>query len=74
METITDADYTHTKNVSKDFQIKNLREYHELYVQGNTLFLADVFVNFQSARLLQQSHTRAHHQVPQGAPQLTTHC
>ena len=48
MENITNADYTHTKNVSKDFQIKNLREYHELYVQGNTLFLADVFVNFQN--------------------------
>ena len=46
MEDITDADYTHTKRVSKDFEIKNLRKYHNLYVQSDTLFLADVFENF----------------------------
>ena len=32
MEDITDADYKHTKIVWKDFQIKDLREYHDLYV------------------------------------------
>ena len=32
IEDITDADYTHTKRVCKDFEIKNLGEYHELYV------------------------------------------
>ena len=46
MEDITDADYTHTKRVSKDFEIKNLGKYHNLYVQSDTLFLADVFKNF----------------------------
>ena len=46
MEDITDADYTHTKRVSKDFEIKNLGKYHNLYVQSDTLFLADVFENF----------------------------
>ena len=30
------------KKFSKDFQIKNLGEYHDLYVQSNTLLLADV--------------------------------
>ena len=48
MEDITDADYVHTKRVFKDFKTKNLREYHDLYVQRNTLFLADVFEKFQS--------------------------
>ena len=43
MEDITDADYAHAKRVSKDFEIKNLGEYHDLYVQGDTLLLADVF-------------------------------
>ena len=38
MEDITDADYTHTKRVSKDFEIKNLGKYHNLYVQSDTLF------------------------------------
>ena len=48
MEDITDADYTHAKRVFKDFEIKNLGEYHDLYVQSETLFLADVFENFQN--------------------------
>ena len=39
MEDITDADYAHAKRVCKDFKIKNLGEYHELYIQSNTLLL-----------------------------------
>ena len=31
------------KRVCKDFEIKDLREYHDLYVQSDTLLLADVF-------------------------------
>ena len=44
---ITDADYAHAKRVCKDFEIKNLEEYHDLYVQSNTLLLANVFENFR---------------------------
>ena len=36
-------DYSHVKRVSKDFEIKYLGKYHDLYVQSNTLLLADVF-------------------------------
>ena len=28
MEDVTDADYAHAKRVCKDFEIKNLGEYH----------------------------------------------
>ena len=48
MEDITDAYYAHTKRVCKDFEIKHLGEYHDLYVQSNTLLLADVFENFRN--------------------------
>ena len=48
MENITDADYSHTKRVCKDFEIKHLGEYHDLYAQRNTLLLADVFENFRN--------------------------
>ena len=37
MEDNNDVDYTHAKRVCKDFQIKDLGEYHDLYVQGDTL-------------------------------------
>ena len=51
MEDITDVDYGYTKRVFKGFQIKNLEEYHDLYVQSYTLLLADVFENFRNIRL-----------------------
>ena len=42
MEDITDADYAHAKRFSK----KKLLKFHYLYVQSDTLLLADVFENF----------------------------
>ena len=48
MEDITKADYAHAKRVFKDFEIKNLREYHDLYVQSDTLLLADVIENLRN--------------------------
>ena len=48
MEDITDADFVHGKRVCKDFEIKNLGEYLDLYVQSDTLLLADVLENFRN--------------------------
>ena len=48
MEDITDANYVNAKRICKDYKIKNLREYHELYVQIDTLLLADVFETFRN--------------------------
>ena len=45
MEDIKDSDYNHAKSVCKDFETKNLGEYHDLYLKSNTLLLADVFEN-----------------------------
>ena len=44
----TDADYAHAKRVCKDFEIKNLGEYHDLYVQSDTLLSADLSEDFQN--------------------------
>ena len=48
MENITDVDYRHAKRVFKNLNNKNLSDYHDLYVQGDTLLLADVFENFRN--------------------------
>ena len=48
MEDATDADDAHTKRVCKDFEIKHLGEYHDLYIQRDMLLLADVFENLQN--------------------------
>ena len=38
---------TCAKRVCKGFEIKKLWEYHDLYVQSDTLLLGDVFENFR---------------------------
>ena len=48
MEDNTVADYAHARRVWKDFEIKHLGEYHDLYFQSATLFLVDVFENFRN--------------------------
>ena len=51
MEDISDTDYKHANNVFKKFNLKNLGEYHDLYVRSDTLLLADVFENFRNTCL-----------------------
>ena len=48
---ITDADYMQAKRVCKDFEIKNLGEYHDLHFKSDTLLLADVFKNVRKVCL-----------------------
>ena len=43
----TDEDYTAQK-LFRGFEIKNLGEYHDLYVEIDTLFHAGVFENFRN--------------------------
>ena len=48
MEDITDVDYRHAKRVFKNLNDKSVGDYHDLYVQSDTLLLADVFENFRN--------------------------
>ena len=38
----------HAKRICIDFEMKNLGEYRDLYLQSNTLLLVDVFENFRN--------------------------
>ena len=48
MEHITEVNHRHAKRVFKDLNNKNLGDYHDLYVQSDTLLLAHVFENFRN--------------------------
>ena len=47
LEDITDQDYEHPQ-VFKELNLKTLGDYHDLYVQSDTLLIADVFENFRN--------------------------
>ena len=48
LEDITDEDYAHAQKIFKEFGLRNLGDYHDWYVQCDTLLLADVFENFRN--------------------------
>ena len=48
MEDIADVDYRHGKTVFEYFINTNLGDYYDLYVQSDTLLLADVFGSFRN--------------------------
>ena len=48
LEDVSDEDYVHAQKVWDVFEIKNPGKYHDLYVQSDTLLLADVFENFRN--------------------------
>ena len=51
MEDIADAHYTHANRTWEKFPMKDLREYHDLYVQSDTFLLADILQNLKYTNL-----------------------
>ena len=60
MEDIDDIDYRHGNNVFKEFKLENLGDCHDLYVQSDTLLLADVFENFRDMCIKEYELDPAH--------------
>ena len=48
MEDITDEDYKQAEKTWKDFKLKSLGDYHDLYVQSDALLLVDVFESIRN--------------------------
>ena len=60
MEDIDDIDYRHGNNVFDRFKLNNLGDYHDQYVQSDTLILADVFENVRNMCLKEHELDPAH--------------
>ena len=49
MSGVGDKEYKHACNVWREFRIRNMGEYHNLYLKTDTILLANVFESFRSA-------------------------
>ena len=63
MSDISEYDYKHAQRVWKEFELKNLLEYHYLYLKTDTLLLSNVTEAFRNTCL-------QHHKLD---PLISTH-
>ena len=60
-EGIRDEQYTHAQNVWDISKLKNMGEYHDLYLKSDILLLADIFENFRKTCLQYYNVDPAHY-------------
>ena len=60
MRNISDEDYKHAQKVWKGFDMKNLGEYHDLYLKTDIILLSNVFKAFRNTCLKHYSLDLAH--------------
>ena len=48
---ISDKEYEHVLNVWKKFEMKTMKDYHDLYLECHVLLLANVYENFTNNSL-----------------------
>ena len=51
MSNVSISDYKHAQNVWKEFNVKNLGEYHDLYLRTDVVLLENVFESFRETAL-----------------------
>ena len=50
-EHISDEQYQHAQKICSTFELKNMGQYHDLYLESDILLLSDVFENFRNTCL-----------------------
>ena len=66
MNKISEDDYQHAQQVWKEFGIRNLGDYHNLYLRTNVVLLANVFEAFRDTCLKHYSLDPAHFYMAPG--------
>ena len=65
-EGISDENYAHAGKVWETFEMKTLKDYHDLYNQVDVLILADVFENFRDICIKNYKLDPAHYYTAPG--------
>ena len=60
MSGVSESDYQHTQRVWTEFNIKNLGEYHDLYLKTDVVLLENVFETFSETSLAHYGLDPAH--------------
>ena len=60
MSNVSEGNYEHAQRVCKEFRIRNLGEYHDLFLQTDVILLANVFEAFRDTCLEHYSLDPAH--------------
>ena len=60
-ETITPEEYARAQKVWREFNIDNMQQYHDLYLNLDVLLLADVFANFRQTCIMDYGLNPAHY-------------
>ena len=66
MSKIGEDDYQHAQRVWKEFGIRNLGEYHDLYLRMDVVLLANIFEAFRDTCLRHYSLDPAHFYTTSG--------
>ena len=57
---ISESDYNHAQRVWKEFEMKNLGDYHDLYLKTDALLLSNLFQTFRTTCLEHYALDPAH--------------
>ena len=66
MSVISEYDYKHAQRVWKEFKLKNLGEYHDLYLKTDVLLLSNVFETFRNTCLQHSKLDPSHFYISPG--------